>query len=313
MILCCCLSKRCGGELWPAPGRCLWCGPVPRSLSSDLSCFSPSTCDRNSRWVLLHFQWGVPDVEDGLPLRETVHRGAVTFGRCDGDPAAGLGPARCRPSWPRRRSRLSSLTVPSNGLGRASSKSVDVEDQVPLRRGETRAEPRQVRVPVELHPKPRCCAAREVRCYCSAAAPVRRAGTGTVEHPSVPESGPQLRHPDSACPSRRSPTGSRALGPGPSPARDSRLPLPGVFPRAAGSARLGCSTAAARAAPRRDARAPDLRAAAPSVFAVMALPPRAAAARYRSPVRTTARSRDAGVSPAPTRTCWLHPRWVSQT
>ena len=45
---------------------------------------------------------------------------------------------------------------------------------------------------------------------------------------------------------------------------------------------LRCCARARRAAGRRRARAPDLRAATPSVFAVIAPPPRAAAARYRS-------------------------------
>ncbi len=137
----------------------------------------------------LDVQVRVPDVQEGL-LRELAHRGAVAFGRRQGDLAPGLGGKAVVPSG-HGQARGQPLDVPLERAGQGLVEVVDVEDQPPLRRGE-RAEIRQVRVPAQLHPQPGGGRAGQVRRHRQRRAPVE--GERGHQHPPVPDRH-QLRHP----------------------------------------------------------------------------------------------------------------------
>ena len=156
-----------------------WAGLVPFRLH-----LGPELADG-----LLDVQVRIPDPQHGLS-GEAAHRGAVPPRRRQGDLAAGLGG---EPVVPARhgQARGQPLDVPLERAGQRLVEVVDVEDQVPLRRGE-RPEVGQVRIPAQLHPQARGGSCGQVRRHRQRRPPVER--ERRHQHPPVPDRH-QLRHP----------------------------------------------------------------------------------------------------------------------
>ena len=138
---------------------------------------------------LLDVQVGIPDVQERL-LGEGAHRRAVPLGCRQDDLAAGFGG---EPVVPSRHGQAGGqpLDVPLERAGQGLVEIVDVEDQPPLRRGE-RPEIGQVRIPAQLHPKPRRGSCGQIRRHRQRGPPVE--GERGYQHPPVPDRH-QLRHP----------------------------------------------------------------------------------------------------------------------
>ena len=212
-----------------------------------------------------------------------AHRRTVPLGRRQHDLAAG---SNGEPVVPSRHGQAGGqpLDVPLERAGQGLVEVVDVEDQLPLRRGE-RPEIGQVRISAQLHPKPGCGRGGQIRRHGQRRPPVE--GERGYQHPPVPDRH-QLGHPALRL-VQQQPDRIRDLPGANSACESSGASALASLPRAARSARLSCSTAPARARPRPEPRALCLFPRHHQPSQSWPLPP-GTAARHRRSAAATERS-----------------------